>query len=239
MTGVRMAELSQPATVLSVTDLTPHVRQFVVKPKTSKISFQPGQWVSLKLPVGPKPPLNRAYSMADPSSPYGELTLVFDRVPGGLGSNYLYELRSGDEVPLSGPYGHFILPQPLDRELVLIGRYTGLVPMRCLLKQIFFSRIQIPVLLIAVAPNEDEVLFHQEWLTMAMQHSSFRYLPLVAQNGESEAVEKTLSMLTPLVKGQPKVVPMLCGTKAFVRPLRAYFTEGGYGRKEVKVETYD
>ena len=79
-----MAELTQPATVLAVTDLTPHVRQLVVKPKTSKISFQPGQWVSLKLPVGPKPPLNRAYSMADPSSPYGELTLVFDLVPGGL-----------------------------------------------------------------------------------------------------------------------------------------------------------
>ncbi|HWF59713.1 MAG TPA: FAD-dependent oxidoreductase [Nitrospira sp.] len=234
-----MAELSQPATVLSVTDLTPHVRQLVVNPKTSRISFQPGQWVSLKLPVGPKPPLNRAYSMADPSSPYGELTLVFDRVSGGLGSNYLYELRSGDEVILSGPYGNFILPQPLDRELLLIGRYTGLVPMRCLLKQMLFSKIQTPVLLIALAPNENEVLFHQEWLTMALQYPSFRYLPLVAQNGESEAVEKTLAMLAPLVKGQPKVAPMLCGTKAFVRPLRTFFTEKGYDRKEVKIETYN
>jgi phenol hydroxylase P5 protein len=32
---------------------------------------------------------------------------------------------------------------------------------------------------------------------------------------------------------------MLCGTKSFVRPLRAYFMEGGYDRKEVKIETYD
>jgi ferredoxin-NADP reductase len=218
-----MAELTQPATVLSVTDLTPHVRQLVVKPKISKISFQPGQWVSI----------------ADPSSPYGELTLVFDRVPGGLASNYLYELRSGDEVPMSGPYGNFILPQPLDRELLLIARYTGLVPMRCLLKQMFFSKIHTPVLLMAVAPDEAEALFHQEWLTMAMQYPSFRYLPLIAQNGELEAVDKTLSMLTPLVKGQPKVVPMICGTKAFVRPLRAYFMQEGYDRKEVKIETYD
>jgi ferredoxin-NADP reductase len=234
-----MAELTQPATVLSVTDLTPHVRQLVVKPKTAKISFHPGQWVSLKLPVGPKPPLNRAYSMADPSSPYGELTLVFDRVAGGLGSSYLYQLKSGDEIPLSGPYGNFVLPQPLDRELVLIARYTGLVPMRCLLKQLFFAKIKTPVLLIAVAPSEEEVLFHQEWLTMAMQHHSFRYLPLVVQKGEAEAVEKTLSMLTPLLQGQPNVVPMLCGTKAFVRPLRAYFMENDYDRKAVKIETYD
>jgi ferredoxin-NADP reductase len=234
-----MAELTQPATVLAVTDLTPHVRQLVVKPKTRKISFQPGQWVSLKLPVGPKPPLNRAYSIADPSSPYGELTLVFDRVPNGLASTYLYGLRSGDEVSLSGPYGKFVLPHPLDQELLLIARYTGLAPIRCFLKQMFFSKIHTPVLLIAVAPSEDEVLFHQEWLTMAMQYPSFRYLPLVAQNGESEAVEKTFSMLTPLVNGQPKVVPMICGTKAFVRPLRAYFINEGYDRKDVKIETYD
>lgn len=234
-----MAEPTQPATVLSVTDLTPHVRRLVVKPQTTKLSFQPGQWVSLKLPVGPKPPLNRAYSMADPPSPYGELTLVFDRVPGGLGSNYLFQLNSGDEISLSGPYGNFVLPQTLDRELMLIGRYTGLVPIRCILKQMLLSSAQIPILLIAVAPNEDEILFHQEWLTMAMQQPSFRYRPLVAQNGEAEAVEKTLAMLAPVIKGQPKVVPLLCGTKAFVRPIRTYFMEQGYDRKEVKVETYD
>jgi NAD(P)H-flavin reductase len=148
-------------------------------------------------------------------------------------------LQSGDEISLSGPYGNFILPQTLDRELVLIGRYTGLVPLRCLLKQVLVSKIHTPVLLIAVAPSEEESLFHQEWLTIAMQQPSFRYLPLVAQNGEAEAVEKTLTMLTPMVMGQAKAVPLLCGTKAFVRPLRAYFMEQGYDRKEVKVETYD
>lgn len=234
-----MAEQRQPATVLSATDLTPHVRQLVIKPKAAKIAFQPGQWVSLHLPAGPKPPLNRAYSMADPSSPYGELTLVFDLVPDGLGSPYLYQLKSGDELTLSGPYGRFILPQTLDRELILIGRYTGLVPMRCLLKQMFFEKIHTPVLLIAVAPSEEEVLFHQEWLTMAVQQPSFRYLPIVAEQSESQAVEKTVAMLGPLLTGQPKVVPMLCGTKAFVRPLRAYFMDQGYDRKEIKAETYD
>lgn len=234
-----MAEPTQPATVLSITDLTPHVRQLVVKPQTSKISFQPGQWVSLKLPVGPKPPLNRAYSMAAPASPTGELALVFDRVPDGLGSNHLYQLNSGAEISLSGPYGNFRLPHTLDRKLILIGRYTGLVPLRCILKQMFLSTIHIPILLIAVAPNEEETLFHQEWLSMAVQHPLFRYLPLVAQNGEGEAVEKTLKILASLIGEQAKVIPLLCGTKAFVRPLRAYFVEQGYDRKEVKVETYD
>ena len=151
----------------------------------------------------------------------------------------MYQLKAGDEITLSGPYGNFVLPHTLDRELLLIARYTGLVPMRCMLKQAFRSGIHTPICLIAVAPSQDEMLFDQEWLTLAMQHPSFRYLPLVAPKGETEAVEKTLTTLIPLVKGQSKFAPMLCGTKAFVRPLRAYFMEQGYDRKEVKVETYD
>ncbi len=234
-----MAEFIQPATVLSANDLTPHVRQLVLLPAVQNIAFQPGQWVSLKLPVGAKPPLNRAYSMAAPGTSSGELTLIFDRVLGGIGSNYLYTLKPGDTTQLSGPYGNFILPALLDRELILIARYTGLVPIRCMLKHLYAQRQTATILLIAIAPAENERLFHQELLTLAVTHPGFRYLPLVAAGGEQQAVDLTLSMLKPLIDHAPKVIPMLCGTKGFVRPLRAYFVEAGYDRKAVKVETYD
>ena len=234
-----MAEFTQSVTVLSVNDLTPHVRQLVLLPVARKIAFQPGQWVSLKLPVGAKPPLNRAYSMAAPGTPSGELTLIFDRVPGGVGSNYLYTLKPGDDTHLSGPYGNFTLPKQLDQELILIARYTGLVPIRCMLKQLYAQRQTGSVLLVSVAPAEEELLFHQELLTLAVTHLGFRYLPLVAAGGEQQGVDLTFSMIRPLIEGAPKVIPMLCGTKGFVRPLRAYFVEAGYDRKEVKTETYD
>ncbi len=234
-----MAERVQPARVLSVMDLTPHVRQLVLLPEEQTVRFEPGQWVSLKLPVGSKPPLNRAYSMAAPATETGELTLVFDHVVGGLGSEYLRKIQPGQEIDLSGPHGHFLLPSPLDRELVLISRYTGLVPIRCILKRLYAAKHLGSVLLIAVAPAEDELLFHQELLTLAVTHSGFRYLPLVSAGGERQGVDLAWSMLRPLIENAPKVLPMICGTKGFVRPLRGYFTEAGYERKEIKTETYD
>lgn len=234
-----MAELTQAAAVVSVNDLTPHARQLVLRPIVQNIAFEPGQWVSLKLPIGAKLPLNRAYSMAAPGTPSGELTLIFDRVSGGVGSNYLYTLKPGDEVQLSGPYGNFTLSMPLDRELILIARYTGLVPIRCMLKHLYAQRQTPSILLIAVAPAENELLFHQELLTLAAAQPGFRYLPLVATGGEQQGVELTLSMLRPLIEHPPTVIPMLCGTKGFVRPLRAYFVGAGYDRKQVKTETYD
>jgi ferredoxin-NADP reductase len=234
-----MAEVIQSGTVLSSTDLTPHVRQLVLLPREPPMVFEPGQWISLKLPVGGRPPLNRAYSMAAPHTSSGELTLVFDRVMGGLGSNYLWEMKPGEVVAFSGPHGGFLLPQPMDRELVFVTRYTGLVPVRCMLKQLYGAQHRGAVLLIAVAPQENELLFHQELLTLAVTQPGFRYLPLVAAGGEQQAVDLTLSMLRPLIEDAQRVLPLLCGTKGFVRPLRGCFLEAGYNRKDIKTETYD
>ena len=234
-----MAEFIQSATVLSATDLTPDVRQLVLLPREQPIGFKPGQWVSLKLPVGTRPPLNRAYSMASPSTSSGELTLIFDRVTGGLGSSYLFQMKPGDELILSGPHGNFVLPPSIDREIVFVARYTGLVPIRCMLKELFARPFRGSIFLIGVAPAEEELLFHQELLSLAITHPIFRYLPLVAAAGEQQAVDLTLPMLEPLFDGDEKVLPLLCGTKAFVRPLRSRFVSAGYDRKEVKTETYD
>jgi ferredoxin-NADP reductase len=234
-----MAELTQPATVISVTDLTPHVRQLVLQPKTQRILFQPGQWVSLQLPVGAKPPLNRAYSLAEPPSPTGQLTLVFDRVPNGIGSSYLYGLKAGDELLLSGPYGNFVLPLSFDRDLLFVSRYTGLVPIHCMLKQLAASGALPQSVLITVGPAESEWLYHDELLGLAARHPSFRYMPMVVNGTNQEVVEATVILLRRVVTGGPKVMPLLSGVKGFVRPVRAYLVETGYDRKEVKTETYD
>lgn len=231
-----MAEPIQPATVLSATDLTPNVRQLVLLPQ-HKLDFSPGQWVSLKLPVGPHPPLTRAYSMAEPASPAGTLTLVFDRVPQGLGSTYLSQLRVGDTVSLSGPHGNFVLPQPLDRELLCITRYTGLVPIHCMLKAWRATHHPTPVFLIAVGPAEDELLYHFELLTLAVTCSSFHYFPLVASTEET-AVAQVIDVLPPWLRSHHNAQPLLCGTKPFVQPLRHYLMEAGYKRKEIRVEAY-
>ena len=108
-----------------------------------------------------------------------------------------------------------------------------------MLKQLYTQRQTDTILLIAVAPAEDEFLFHQELLTVAVTYPKFRYLSLVASEGEQQAVDLMRLMLRPLIEKAPKMIPMLCGTKGFVRPLRAYLVEAGYDRKEVKIETYD
>ncbi len=241
--GLFMAEIAQPAEVIRITDLTPHVRELVLSPLEHRVSYQPGQWISLKLPVGQKPPLNRAYSMAEPEVSSGHLTVVLDRVPAGVGSQYLFSLKIGDRVPLSGPYGKFMLPQQEQTRFLLIGRYTGIVPIRCIARSVLPPGNSTQITVIAAAPHESERLYHDEFLNLASRHSHFHYMPTIyghdIKQEAADDVLRVIDLVQQFAGKQRDFVPMICGLRDFVRPLRTYFMDLGFDRKAVRVETYD
>jgi CDP-4-dehydro-6-deoxyglucose reductase, E3 len=236
-----MGEPTQRAKVTRARMLSPTVRELVLVPLESKISFKPGQWVSLKLPVGERPPLTRAYSMAEPESSSGELVLAFDRVPGGLGSGYLASVKEGDELILAGPYGNFTVPRPLTVDLVLVARFTGIVPIRCILRGLVASPVSCQVTVIYGSPTQTERIYHDELQELAARHTAFRYLPTVVDGSGPAGVDRRSEgeLLASLWQGRKDFLPMVCGTKAFIRPLKTYMAELGFGRKEAKFETYD
>jgi Na+-transporting NADH:ubiquinone oxidoreductase subunit F len=51
------------------------------------------------------------------------------KVPTGVMSSYIFNLKPGDEVTVSGPYGEF-LAKETDAEMVFIGGGAGMAPMR-------------------------------------------------------------------------------------------------------------
>jgi ferredoxin--NADP+ reductase len=56
----------------------------------------------------------------------------------GVASNYLCDLKVGDELTLTGPVGRaFEVPEDMDADLILIGTGTGIAPFRALVKHIY------------------------------------------------------------------------------------------------------
>lgn len=236
-----MAVETKQAEVLRVRSLSPSVRELILSPLGHRVSFKPGQWISLHLPVGQRPPLIRAYSMAEPQSASGHLVLVFDRVPQGLGSRYLFTLKEGDKVLMVGPYGKFVLPEPLTQDLLLIGRYTGIVPLHCMIKHLFTCQVTQRVTLVYGAPGREDLIYHDEFSRLATIHDIFRYAPtLLGGDKHTEGeVRPEIEVVASMFEGRRDFLPMICGVKAFVNPLRAYFTERGFGRREMRHEIYD
>lgn len=82
-------------------------------------------------------PCYRAYSMANHPAEGNRVTLnvrIATPPPGvvappGVASTYIFNLKPGDPVVMSGPYGEFF-PKPTDREMVYIGGGAGMAPLR-------------------------------------------------------------------------------------------------------------
>jgi ferredoxin--NADP+ reductase len=56
----------------------------------------------------------------------------------GIASNFLCDLRPGDTLTITGPYGlAFEVPDELDANLILIGSGTGIAPFRAFVKHIY------------------------------------------------------------------------------------------------------
>ena len=83
-------------------------------------------------------PIERAYSMANYPEEKGIIMLnvrVASPPPGSVGipagqmSSYIFNLKPGDEVTISGPFGEFFARET-DKEMVFIGGGAGMAPMR-------------------------------------------------------------------------------------------------------------
>jgi len=80
----------------------------------------------------------RAYSMANYPEEKGKVVLnvrvvppprEFPDAPPGRMSSYLFSLKRGDKVTVSGPFGEF-LARETDKEMIFIGGGAGMAPMR-------------------------------------------------------------------------------------------------------------
>lgn len=115
-----------PAELLARRALTHDMSEFTFQvPATAE--FRPGQYALL---YPPHTPGARAYSMANLPNGDGIWKFVIRRVPGGTGSNALFDqVRIGQRVTLDGPYGHAYLRDGTARDIVCIAGGSGLAPM--------------------------------------------------------------------------------------------------------------
>ena len=90
-------------------------------------------------------PTVRAYSMANYPAEGDIITLTvriatppflprpqvgFQNVPTGIGSTYIFSLKEGDKVMMSGPYGDFHPNFTSGKEMIWIGGGAGMAPLR-------------------------------------------------------------------------------------------------------------
>jgi benzoyl-CoA 2,3-dioxygenase component A len=123
---------------LTAADASSDVRHIILDPGRAPFPVLEGQSVGI-LPPGTdakgKPHLPRLYSVSSPRD--GEkpntnnLALTVKREPMGVCSNYICDLKRGDKVKLTGPFGAtFLMPDDPQAKLIMVCTGTGSAPFR-------------------------------------------------------------------------------------------------------------
>jgi len=135
-------------------------------------------------------PTFRAYSMANHPAE-GNIVMLniriatppFDRVNGGfmkvnpgICSSYIYSLKPGDKITISGPYGEFFLKDN-DNEMMFIGGGAGMAPMRSHLFHIFHTLKEKnkKVTFWYGARSWSEVFYYDEFCAIAKEYPNFTF----------------------------------------------------------------
>lgn len=102
-----------------------------------QLEFQAGQYISIDVGGGER----RCYSMASAPSKKHAVELCVDITPGGKGSEYLKNLKPGDEVRFLAPLGIFVMEsrlrqgyvEPREKKLLFVATGTGIAPLRSMI----------------------------------------------------------------------------------------------------------
>jgi len=173
------------ATVTWRNDLTAELWLVRVRPE-EKISFSPGQYVTLGLPGSPRM-IERPYSVvSSPREP--ELEFFLELVPHGELTPLLYKLQVGDEVFLRRvAKGRFVLDAASGHpNHFLVATVTGVAPYISMAREMAAragagEKIPYRLLVLQSGSVSSEFGYHDELRALAQRHSWLQYIPSISR----------------------------------------------------------
>lgn len=228
-------------TLGGMTDFGNDTRQFdLAFDPGNGMDFYPGQFVAVLCPRDGKV-IRRAYSIASPPENKRQLELIVKLVQGGAVTTWFWSLKQGDRIRVHGPYGKFILPEPVDFDIVFIAVGTGIAPFRSMIRHFLPAGFQRRIWLVFGTRYDNSIPYHEEWVDLANRHPNFRYIPTLSRPGPGWKGE-TGYVQTKLEKffSDPRDKRVyICGLNEMIQAVGRECLRLGYRKDQVFYEKYD
>jgi len=208
------------AQVESVKNLTHDVRQLdlqLIEPKT--ITFKPGQFISFEMPHPQTGHLvTRPYSIASQPSRSDVITLLFNLVPGGPGSTYLFNLKEGDKAHFKGPAGNFYLRGDPGRALLFIATGTGIAPIQSMLLANAEQPDARPATLLWGLRGQRDLYYQEELAELNRRTPTLSIITTLSrpEPGWSGESGRVLRLIEERIASVKNLAVYLCGNSAMI-----------------------
>lgn len=231
-----MSEARQRARVVARQTLTPRVVELTLAFEGDGFEWAAGQYVLVRLPSVSSEV--SAFSIANAYDPgHPELCLA---VGDGPYSELLSRAPLGLEVELEGPHGSLVWREAPGA--LLVGAGTGVTPLHALVQEaVRRDQRNVPVLLLAGARSEAELLWVEELTALAATSEFFDYRPTLSQPGAECTGRRgwVQAHLSDAVLALPAgFAAYLCGSHAMVEQCRAELERLGIPETRVRYESF-
>jgi CDP-4-dehydro-6-deoxyglucose reductase len=210
-------------------------------PELKQFDFEPGQFVTLDLPIHEKPNKRwRSYSIASWPDGTNRFELIIVRNQEGPGTKFLFEeAQPGMEIPCRGPQGHFTLPEKLEKDLVLICTGTGIAPFRSMVQHVLRNGIPHKhIHLVFGTRTSKDLLYFEELKKLSADYPSFHYHPVLSREHWEGAHGYVHGVYETLAQDQRPAEFYLCGWKDMIRQAKENILSMGYDKSVIHQEIY-
>lgn len=155
------------------------------------------------------------------------LTVLFRYIPSGILTPQLVDLKPGDAVKISGPYGEFTIRDPA-RPMMFFATGTGVAPCRAYLR----THPDLPVALFHGVRYAEDLFYKEEFRRIA-------YRPCVSR--ETESTDFTAGRITDLARSvefPPDSHFYLCGANEMIYEMQELLEERGVDKSHIFTEAY-
>ena len=186
--------------VVSNENVTHDIRHLIVRLiEPAAIKFFPGQYVDFHVPGTEE---TRSFSMANISSlESGQLEFVIKVYPNGLFSEFLdTDVKPGDRLEITGPFGVFTLRDAPDSDLVFVGGGAGMAPILALLRSMVSRGIQRKATYYYGARGRRDLCFEDELRELEERLPSFRYVPALSEPADDDGWDGEVGFITDVLR---------------------------------------
>lgn len=226
-------------------NLAPNTQHFSFICDEPSLSYKAGQFISLHIEKDGVEH-RRNYSIANPPRGNNIVELAMSYLPNGLASTLLANMKSGDALQASGPYGQFILKEEsLPKRYILIGTGTGITPYLSMLPQLshLLETTPLEVVILQGVRTAQDLLYGDEFAEFASKYprASFyacysREMP--AQPRDFEISGYVQNHLEKLQISPADEIAYLCGNPQMVDDAFQKLQELGLERVQIRREKY-
>lgn len=230
-----------------VADYTPNIRELFlscVEPK--EFTFRAGQFVMLHVPSldvngQPGKPQLRAYSIASREQDKGGYRLVFKYVEGGIASRFVWDLKGGEIIQFTGPFGRVFFREPPTEQCIFLNTGSGVSQHFSFIESHIEKYPDLRYRLLFGVRNESDIYYREELERLQRQLKDFKFEYVLSRASESWKGKRGY-VQNFIGDTNYKSVPStfyLCGNSAMIKDVKALLAAEGFDPKHILAEAFD